>query len=148
MDMGTAAPAFKEAGDKDLVFFEDYAADRAYPVPVSAEAVNAAADVHEAVFAAVQGREGQRAYQLSVFQFGGTYRAGLGIAGLTFGAGLELAAPVEPAVPPAACSQGGDTYTEKKGIAKPEQDDSYNHKNQNFKDILHSLVCLYGAPSI
>ena len=63
MYMGTAAGAFKQAGNEDFVFSENYAADRAYPGSIAPEAVKAALDVHEAIFAAVQGGKGGRAYQ-------------------------------------------------------------------------------------
>ena len=68
--MGTAAPAFKKTGNEDFIVFENFAADRAYPVTVSFETVDTSADVHETIFAAVQGGEGQGADQLPVFQFG------------------------------------------------------------------------------
>ena len=70
MDMRTAADAFKETGNEDLVSSEYYTADRAYPLSFSHKAVNASAYVHKTVFSAVQGREGMRANQLPVFQFG------------------------------------------------------------------------------
>jgi len=142
MDMGTAARAFKETRNEDIVFFKNYAADRAYPVPVSVKAVHAAPDVHEPVFAAVEGWEGEGTDELSVLQFGGTYRTGLGIAGCAFSPGLKAAAPAGAAAPQVGCSsQDGDAYAKKKRIAEPEQDNPYNYKNQNFKDILHSFVC-------
>ena len=103
--MGAAAAAFKEAGNKDFVSFKKAAADRAGPFAVAAEAVNAAAYVHETVFAAVQGGEGHGAYQLPVFQLGGTYRAGLGIAGRAFAAGFKVAAFAGPYTP-APCPRG------------------------------------------
>ena len=103
--------------------------------------------MHEAIFAAVQGREGMRTDELPFFQFGGTYRSGLGIAGCTFTAGFGAAASAGPDSP-SPSSPCGDTHVEKEGVAKPEQDDPYNYKNQNFKDILHNLVCVLGAPSI
>ena len=141
MDMGTAAPAFKEAGDEDFVSFEDYTADRTYAAPVSAKAVNAAADVHETVFAAVQGRESQGADQLPVLQLGGTYRTGLRITGRTFSPGFEVVASAGPDSP-SPSSPCGNPHVEKESIAEPEQDNAYNYKNQNFKDIFHSFVCL------
>ena len=141
MDMGTAARTLKKTGNKDLVMPKDYTADRALPVPVSLEAVNTAPDVHEPVFAAVQGREGQGANQLPLLEFCGTNRAGLGIPGSAFKAGLKAAASPEP-YSPSQSSKGGDTHREKEGIAKPEQDDPYNNKNHNFKYMFHSLACL------
>ena len=92
MDMGTAARPLKEAANEDFAFLQNQAADRAYAVPVSPEAVHAALDVHEPILAAVQGRKGRGKYQNPLFQFGGAHRTGLGIAGHSFGAGFELPA--------------------------------------------------------
>ena len=52
--MGAAAGAFKEAGDQDFVAFKNYSADRADPVAIAPEAVEAAFDVHETILAAVE----------------------------------------------------------------------------------------------
>jgi len=128
MNMGAAAGAFKQAAYKDFVSSKDYDTNRALPFPAAVKAVNAAPDVHEAVFTAVQGGKGQGANQLPVLQFRGTYRAGLGIAGHAVTAGLGAAAAAGPESP----SQSGESrnpHAEKEGIAKPEQDDPYNHKN-------------------
>jgi len=53
MDVGTASSAFKKAGNQNFVSVQNNAADRAYPVPISAKAVDAAFYVHEPVFTAV-----------------------------------------------------------------------------------------------
>ena len=66
MDMGTAARTLEKPGNEDFVCFKNRAADRAYPGPISPEAVNAAPDMHKPVFPPVQGREGQGTYQFSV----------------------------------------------------------------------------------
>ena len=126
--MGAAARPLEESGDEDFFVFEDYAADRADAVPASAEAVNAAPDVHKTVFAAVQGGEGQGADELAFVQFCGTNRAGLGLAGETFAPGLRAPAPAGPARP----CEGRDAHAEEKGVAEPEQGDPNNHKNQNL----------------
>ena len=64
MNMCAVAWALKEAADEDVVPLEQKAADRANAIPVTADAVEAAPDVHEAVFAAVKGRKGHRAHKL------------------------------------------------------------------------------------
>ena len=136
--MGAAARTLKEAADKNFVSFKNNAADRALPIPLSNEAVNAAPDVHEPVSAAVQGGESQGFYQLSVLQFGAAYRAGLGISGCAFTTGFGTAAAPEPdSLYP---SPGGDTHAEEEGIAEPKQDDSQNYKNQNLKYFFHPLA--------
>lgn len=70
MDVGAAARAFKETANKNFLSVQNNTADRAYPVPISAKAVNAAFYVHEAVFAAVYGRVGHGAYKFPVSEFG------------------------------------------------------------------------------
>ena len=135
MDMRTAARAFKKAANKDFVSSKDSGADRAYPVSAALEAVGASPDVHEAVFAAVHGGEGQGTYQLPVIEFGGTYRANLGVTGCAFAFGFGAAALAEPK--PFAASHGGKAQTQKQGIAKPEQDDTDYYKNKNFKNLSH-----------
>ena len=57
MDMGTAAGALEEAGNEDFVQFKNFFANRTYPVPLSNDAIKAAPDMHEPVFAAVSWRE-------------------------------------------------------------------------------------------
>ena len=94
--------------------------------------------MHEAVFAAVHGGEGEGTYQLPVIEFGGAYRADLGVARCAFAFGFGAAALTEPK--PFAASHGGKAQTQKQGIAKPEQDDPYNYKNQNFKKLSHSFA--------
>jgi len=81
------------------------------------EAVDAAFDMHEPVFTAVHGGEGERFYQFAFDQFGGTYGAGLGFAGETLGSWLAAPLPAETA----AVSPRGDAYAEKEGKAEPEQ---------------------------
>jgi hypothetical protein len=120
MNMGAPARALKQARDQNFFRPQHKAAYRAYPLPVTAQAVHAAPDVHEPVFAAVQGRVSHRAHQFTIFKFGGTNRAGLGIAGHAFTLALAFA--------PAATrpnSPRGYAYTEKEGIAEPEQNDPY-----------------------
>ena len=98
--------------------------------------------MHKPVFAAVQGGEGHRTYQLPALQFSGTYRAGLGIAGRTFAWGFVIAASGPQAESSSPSSKNGNTQAGKEGIAKAEKDDSYNYKNQNFKNFFHGLACL------
>ena len=136
MDMTAAARAFKKAANKDFQPLKNSAADRAYPIPVSAKAVRASPDVHEAIFAAVHRRKGRRADQLPAVQLGGADRAGLGVAGRAFAFGLKALALAEPL----SASPGRDAIAEKQGIAKPEQDDPYNYKNQNIDKLSHSLA--------
>jgi hypothetical protein len=79
--MGTAAAALEHPGNKDFVVPQGSAADRAAPVAVSFKAIYAAADVHETVFSAGEGRESHGFYQFPFVQAGGTNRADLGVAG-------------------------------------------------------------------
>jgi len=132
MHMGTASGAFKEPGNEDFVFLKNYSADRTYPFPVSPEAVNTAAYMHKAVFAAVQGGKGRGTHQLAFLQFGGAYRAGIGISGHTLTGGFAAALSTGM-----RSSPGGNTHAEEEGIAEPEQDDSDDCKNQCFKNALH-----------
>jgi 16S rRNA (cytidine1402-2'-O)-methyltransferase len=141
MDMGTAARALKKAGDKNVVPAKNRSADRAYPVPVPAEAVNTAPDVHEPVFTAVQRRKGRGTYHLPIDKPGGTYRADLWITWYAFASGSDTPASAET-----ASKRGDSSYAEKKGIAKPEQNDSDNYKNQNFKNLFHTAA-LAAPPS-
>ena len=120
MNMGTAARAFKEAGDENLGPSKDNAANRAYPLPISPQAVYAAPDMHEPVFTAVQGRESRRAYQFSGVQLGRTHRAGLGFTGKAFTWRLR------PLSFSGGSSQGREADTDKESIAEPEQGDSGN----------------------
>ena len=53
MDVRTPARALKEAADEDIAASKQNAADGAHAISVSADAVKAAPNVHEAVFAAV-----------------------------------------------------------------------------------------------
>ena len=132
MYMGAAAGAFEKAGNKNFVLSENCSADRAYTIPFAAKAVDAATDVHEAVFAAVQRRKGRGTYQFPVVKFGGTYRTNLRFTGNSFIAGLE-----DPAAAETASRNGYPSNTEKEGIAEPEQNDSQNHKNHNPKNFFH-----------
>jgi hypothetical protein len=133
MNVGTAAGVRKEAGNENFTVLQNHAADRAYPHPVSVKAVNAAPDMHETVFAAVQGRKGGRAHQFAFVKPGAANRTGLGISGQTFAFGFQI-----PAFPERR-SPGGYAYAEKEGIAEPEQNDPYYNKNQNLKNLFHAL---------
>jgi hypothetical protein len=132
MDMG-AVRAFKHPGDEDVVFPEAGAADRADPLPFAVKAVHAAPYVHEPVLSAAKRGEGRRFDQFALGQFGGTYRTGLGCAGVTFGRRLPLTPP-----PGAAACGHTDTGPYKQGIPEPEQEGSYDGKGQNLDKILHS----------
>jgi hypothetical protein len=88
--------------------------------------VKAAFDVHEAIFAAVHRGKSRRTYQLPGPQFSRTDRAGLGLSGSTFANGFRAFAAVTLAAKP---SKSGDAYGEKKGIAKPKQNNAYKYKN-------------------
>ena len=135
--MGAAARAFKKAANKDFLSPKDSGADRAYPVSAALEAVGTSPDMHEAVFAAVHGGEGQGTYQLVAIELDGTYRANLRVTGCAFAFGLGTAATAEPKAEPLAVSRGRKALPKKQGIAKPEQDNTDNYKNKNFKNISH-----------
>jgi hypothetical protein len=120
--MGAAGP-LKHPGDEDVVVPQPRSADRTDPVPFAVKAVNAAPYVHEPVLSPGKGREGRRFYQFTLGQPGGTYRAGLGGAGVALGRGLP------PAPPPKAAARGHtDSGSDKQGIPEPEQDNAYNGK--------------------
>jgi hypothetical protein len=121
MDMGTARP-LKDTGDEDLVFLEPGAAYRAYPGPVSVQAIGTAFDVHKPVFTGKR-RVRQGFDQFSFFQPGGTDRAGLGSAGNSRTPGRFFGFPPFPAVK-TEIPQGG----KKKGIPKPQEGDPYHRK--------------------
>jgi len=90
------------------------------------KAVKAAFDVHKAVFAAVQRGKHCGTYHLPRTQFCRTDRAGLGISGSAFASGFKAFTAVTSAAKP---SKGRDTYCKKKGIPKPEQENTYEYKN-------------------
>jgi len=113
MDVGTAARAFKKAGDENFFSVQNDAADRAYPVAISAKAEDAAFYVHEPVFAAVYGRVGYGAYKFPLREFGRTYGADLGFSRHTCSPGSE-------AVFPGQASPGGNTHADEEGITEPE----------------------------
>jgi len=98
------------------------------------KAVKATFDVHEAVFAAVQRGERRGTYQLPGPQFCRADRAGLRIAGSAFASGFKVFTAVTSAAKPA---KSGDAYGEKKGIAKPKQENANKQKNQNFEKLPH-----------
>ena len=123
MNMGAAAPAFKQAGNEYFVSFKDNAADRAYPVPITPYAIEAAPYMHEPVFTAVQGRESDGADEFTIVKFGGAYGAGLGITGHAYAPGFTSSSSKSYVSP------GRDTYTYEKGITEPEQDDPDYNKN-------------------
>ena len=70
MDMRAPAGAFEEAGNQYFLPRKNYAANRAYAVPLPNKAVSAAPDVHETVFASVQRGKSGRAYKLPFVKFG------------------------------------------------------------------------------
>ena len=139
--MGTAARAFKQAGNKNIAGFKNTAADRAYPVAFTAEAVNAAFYMHTAVFAAVKGWEGRRVHQFSVLQFYRANRTNLGFSGQTNFRGFFL--PAGEAVP------AGYAYGEKKCVTKPEEEYAYYYKKVYLKKLPHNLLlAAYASPCI
>jgi len=144
MDVGAAAGTLEKAGNQDFVGTQYFAAYGADPIPVALETVNAAFDVHESVFAAVKGREGQGAYQFAVVQFCGADRAGLGLAGHAYAPGFNAPASVLAGY----TSPGRNTHIEKKGITKPEQYDSDNNKNEYFQNLLHTALAAPLSKSI
>jgi hypothetical protein len=118
MDMGSAAGAFEHAGDEDFVGPEDSAADRAGSLPVAVEAVDAASDVHEPVFAPVEGGEGRGFDQFAFVELGRTDRAGLGGAGEAFASGPDV---FPPSVAVMAKGRSFYPYVEKESITEPEE---------------------------
>ena len=87
MDMIAAAGPFKHAGNQDVAAAQADAADRAKAGPLSAHAVDAAPDMHQAVLAAGEGWKGHGFYELPLNQPGRTNRADLRISGLVCTAG-------------------------------------------------------------
>jgi hypothetical protein len=79
VDVGTVVGALKDAGHDDFTFFQEAATDRTYPGLVSVQAVDAAFDVHEPVFAAVQRGDDQGLYQFARRELHRTNRAVPGI---------------------------------------------------------------------
>jgi hypothetical protein len=118
-----AAGAFKHPGDEDVLCPKTGTADRADPVPFTIEAVHAAPYMHEPVLPPGKGRKCRGFYQFSRRQFGGTYRAGLGGAGVAFARSLLLAPP--PRTPAGGYAEASPY---KQSIPEPEQDGSYNGK--------------------
>ena len=114
MNMRSPAYALEKPGNEDFVSGKNRAADRANPVAISAEAVYAAAYMHEAVFASVQRGEGMGADQLANIQLCRADRAGLGFTGNTLSTGFSAASSQVETV-----SKSRDTYCKKKGIAEP-----------------------------
>jgi hypothetical protein len=81
MYVGTAAAALEHPGNEDFVVPQGSAADRAAPEAVPLQAIYAAPDVHETVFAAGKGRKRLGFYQIPFIQPGGTDRTNLGVPG-------------------------------------------------------------------
>jgi hypothetical protein len=125
MDMGTAGPV-EDTGDKDFSFPEAGSADRTYPGPVSPKAIGAAFDMHKPVFPGKR-RKGQGFYQVSLFQPGGTDRAGLGRSG---NAGPPRGVPLLPVF--LIAKTDSSQRFKKEGISKPQQDKSRHYKGQNL----------------
>ena len=79
--MGAVVGALKNTRYQYVFQREGYAANRAVSLLSPVHTIGAAADVHQAVFAPGYRGEGQRLYQIALFQFRGAYRASLKIAG-------------------------------------------------------------------
>jgi len=124
MNMGFAPSAFKKATDKDFVSAKNFGADRTYPIAFAAQTAYAAAYVHEAIFAAIEGREGMRTHQLPFDEFHRAHRASLRIAGRAFSRAFATAPPTETEA--AYAAQSRRTRAEKQGVAEPEQYHSYH----------------------
>jgi hypothetical protein len=131
MNMSTAG-TFKHSGNEDFVLLEMSVANRTNPIPLAVKTINTAPDMHEPVFSSGNRRKSRGFYQFSLVQSGGTYRAGLGRAGVTFSQG-------PPLTPPPKAAAGGYTKTDpyKQGIPEPEQDGSYDGKGQNLNKMFH-----------
>jgi hypothetical protein len=122
MNMG-AAGTFKHPGNEDFFIPKAGAADRANPVPFAVKAVNTAPYMHEPILSPGKRRKSRGFYQFARGQFGGTYRTGLRSARVAFAGGLP------PAPPPESAAGGYADSAYKQGIAKPEQDGSYDGKS-------------------
>ena len=133
MDMGTPAGAFKEAADKNFAIGQNNAADRAYPLPFSVEAVNAAFYVHKPVFSAVQGGKGNGLYQFTFLKLCRTGRTGLGFSGEALCPGPEMPVSADAA----SASPDRNAYAEKQGITEPKQSHAQKYKNKDFKKLHH-----------
>jgi hypothetical protein len=125
MYVGTPG-AVEHAADKEFVVPEAGSADGAYPGPIFLQAIGAAPDVHEPVFAG-KGGEGHGFNQFALFEPGGTDRAGLGGAGDA----LPARGPL-PFMPFGMAGTYAAGKAEKEGVAKPEQHYPYGDKGQNL----------------
>jgi hypothetical protein len=121
MHMRPLLGTFKYPGYQNIVNGEGYAADRAEPLQIAANAVQAAAYMHQAVFAPGYGRKSQRLNQLAAFQLGRTDGTGLRIAG-----GERHFLQFLPAGPAAPYRQTPENET----VSKLQQNDADNHKSQ------------------
>ena len=133
MHMGAAAGALKEAANKDFTVPKNTAANGAYPIPISMEAIHAALDVHETILAAIKGWECQGTDQFAIRQFCRANRAGLGLTWKTGTSGFVVSAPAGSD----SRRPGGNTNPKEQGIAEPEENDSQNYKNKHFQYLLH-----------
>jgi 16S rRNA (cytidine1402-2'-O)-methyltransferase len=136
MNMGTAG-AVKDTGNEDFIFPEEGSADRADPgpaIPVP-KAIGAAFDMHKPILSGKRGK-GQGFYQVSLFQAGGTDRAGLGRSGYARSPGSF---PPPLALVLWVTEMDSPQVFKKKRVSKPEQDKPRHCKNQNLKKRPHLL---------
>ena len=132
MDMRTPPWMLKKFGNEDILTLKNYPADRAYAVTVAYKAVDAAADMHEPVFAPVHRGERRGTDQLPGFKLRGTDRADLRVAGGT------LALWLYPRLLLGTASQGGKTHLREKGRTNPQQAKPDKNIHQNFKKLFHN----------
>ena len=86
--------ALKHSGNEDFAVTEGRAADEAKPYAVPFKAVDAAPDVHKAVFAAGKRGKSHGFDQLALVQTGGADRTDLGVARSAARPAIPLSAPL------------------------------------------------------
>jgi len=69
MHVGAATGALKNTGYQYVAYVKGRAANGTVPIQIPANAIRAAPDVHQAVFASGYGRESQGLYQITLGQF-------------------------------------------------------------------------------
>jgi len=93
MNMIAVARSFKHTRNQEVVNIKGNPADGAFPRQIIFQTAKTAANVHQAVFASGEGREGYCFYLFSLFQLDRTDRANLRFAGASLIVFLSLSSP-------------------------------------------------------
>jgi hypothetical protein len=139
--MGTAG-FVKEPGKKDLVPGDYGPADRTDPDPIPFETINTADNMHHPVLSLPHGRKSGGLYPFPRGQPGGTNRAGLGGTRGRPGVFRHRKGPLSFLPAAGDIKAGFMSHSEKKGIAKPEEEGADNHQSKQLNPSVHTCLIL------